>query len=51
MMTGRGVYTFSYGDKYEGGFKNGLRFGEGTYTYANGHIKKGFWMGDLRIVN
>ena len=43
-----GTYTFASGDKYVGEFKDGVRHGQGTYTYANGFIERGYYMnGDL----
>eukprot|EP01102_Stenamoeba_stenopodia_P020946 TRINITY_DN8322_c0_g1_i1.p1 TRINITY_DN8322_c0_g1~~TRINITY_DN8322_c0_g1_i1.p1 ORF type:complete len:1150 (+),score=232.72 TRINITY_DN8322_c0_g1_i1:180-3629(+) len=36
QMCGRGIITYSCGDRYVGEFQNDLRNGRGTYTYANG---------------
>ena len=48
---GQGTYTFDYGDKYTGGFKDGLRDVQGTYTFADGRVIKGFWKNNLRLLN
>lgn len=42
-MTGRGVLTFSSGERYEGLFKDGLYSGPGVYTYADGRRLEGKW--------
>jgi len=34
---GFGTYTWFYGDKYVGEFKDGNRTGQGTYTWADGN--------------
>lgn len=31
-----GVFRFSHGDTYEGGFLRGFMFGQGRYTWADG---------------
>lgn len=36
------------GDRYEGGFKNGLFNGWGTYYYANGDVYEGNFFNDMR---
>ncbi len=41
--TGRGVYTFSNGDRYEGQFKNNKIHGTGKMIYANGKVTNGRW--------
>ena len=41
---GQGVYTWGSGDKYEGGFMDGLFHGQGTHTYGNGQ-----WEGDKYV--
>ena len=33
---GPGIYTWSDGNKYVGGYKDGNKSGQGTYTYSNG---------------
>ena len=47
---GQGTYTFSFKDKYVGGFKDGLRHGQGTYTFADGRVIKGFFKNNLRLL-
>jgi hypothetical protein len=42
-MTGRGVLTFSSGERYEGFFKDGHYSGPGVYTYADGRRLEGKW--------
>jgi len=41
LAHGKGVATGQ--DKYEGEFKNGLPFGKGKYTWANGDVYEGNW--------
>jgi hypothetical protein len=50
-MHGQGNYTFDFGDKYRGGFKDGLRHDQGTYTFADGRVIKGFFKNNLRLLN
>ena len=38
-----GTYIYNNGDKYIGGFKEGIRNGEGKYFYANGNKYIGQW--------
>ena len=40
---GQGTYTYSYGDKYVGEWKDGKKHGQGTYTYSNGDKYVGEW--------
>jgi len=40
---GRGTLTYSDGERYVGGFKEGLHHGKGTITYPSGKILKGIW--------
>jgi len=40
---GRGILTDSYGNKYDGYFKDGYIHGEGTFYFSNGEIKYGSW--------
>jgi len=37
-LTGHHVITYDNGDQYEGNFVNGIRSGQGTYTWADGII-------------
>ena len=39
-----GTYTWNNGDKYVGEYKDDERNGQGTYTYANGTIKRGYYL-------
>ena len=48
MITGKGVYSFSGGDVYEGDLIAGVKEGTGKYTYANGDVYEGGFSGDLR---
>ena len=38
-----GTYIFADGSKYVGEYRDGIQHGQGTYTYADGKIRKGFW--------
>ena len=40
-----GSLTTSNGDKYDGEFKDGLYNGRGTYTFADGRVGLGEWVG------
>ena len=46
-MFGYGVYTFGpgewFGEKYEGFYVNDKKHGEGTYTFADGTVRRGVW--------
>ncbi len=35
---GTGTYSYKNGDRYTGGFRDGLRDGAGSYTFANGDV-------------
>jgi len=44
----KGTFTFGQqsdwaGDKYVGEYRDGKRHGQGTYTFADGTVKKGTW--------
>jgi hypothetical protein len=43
-MDGKGVYTWSNGDKFSGTFKNGQRNGKGFMTSAAGESFEGLWV-------
>lgn len=45
---GTGNLRYSNGDRYEGGFKDGLKHGRGTYNYANGDVYEGEYANDMR---
>lgn len=40
-MSGKGVYIYGNGDRYEGEFKDGVFHGEGTYFFADGTVQSG----------
>ena len=48
---GKGVYTYSNGDKYEGDWFNGYKPGKGVYTYSNGDKYEGDWVNNQRTGN
>jgi len=39
-VTGRGAYTFTDSEVYEGGFKNGQAHGYGTHKYINKNVSE-----------
>ena len=43
-QTGRGIYTWADGDRYEGGFINDRRTGRGIYIWGNGNQYEGDWV-------
>jgi hypothetical protein len=43
---GHGELLYKSGDKYAGLFKNGLKCGEGMYTFADGTKYSGIWTND-----
>ena len=45
MRTGRGVYIWPNGDRYEGEFEYNGMHGTGTLNYANGEKYIGSWVG------
>ncbi len=47
-FSGRVRIEYPNGDVYEGGWKNGLREGAGTYTYANGDVYFGSWISNRK---
>lgn len=42
-MHGFGVYNFTNGHRYEGGWHEGQRQGFGLYTFRNGDTQSGYW--------
>ena len=43
--------TYANGDQYIGEYKDGKRYGQGTYTFANGRVKEGVWNGKSMKAN
>ena len=40
---GKGVHSWSNGDRYVGEFRNQYFHGHGTMTYADGRVESGKW--------
>lgn len=47
-MHGKGVFSYTNGNKYEGGFKEGVKHGHGVFTWANGDVYDGGFENDVR---
>ena len=47
-MHGKGVFSYTNGNKYEGGFKEGVKHGTGVFTWANGDTYEGGFENDMR---
>lgn len=47
-MHGKGFFTYSNGDRYEGGYKEGAKHGKGVFTYADGRSYDGEFEDDMR---
>ena len=47
-MNGQGIFTFVYGDIYEGEWKENEKHGHGRITYANGSAYEGEWKNDKK---
>lgn len=47
-MHGKGVLTYTNGNVYEGGFKEGVKHGKGIFRWANGDVYEGEFQNDLR---
>lgn len=45
---GKGTYTWTNGDKYEGHWKNNIKHGEGTYIWITGEKYTGEWKNDKK---
>ena len=45
---GKGVFTYTNGNKYEGSFKEGLKHGKGVFTWADGNVYDGEYEDDMR---
>lgn len=46
---GYGVFTWSDGRMYKGGWRDGKQHGEGIFVTENGEEKKGEWREGTRI--
>ena len=44
-----GTYISSEGDKYVGEWKEDKQHGQGTYTFANGTLARGYYMNDQYV--
>ena len=40
---GKGVRSWSYGDRYVGEFRHNCFHGHGTHTYPDGRVQSGQW--------
>ena len=47
-QNGDGIYTWSDGEKYVGGYKNDKKHGQGTYTWADGSKYVGEYKDDKK---
>ena len=47
-MHGKGVMSYINGNRYEGGFKEGVKHGRGVFTWANGDVYDGEYANGLR---
>lgn len=45
-MSGAGAYFYKDGDSYSGEFRNGLKHGQGSYTFSNGNSFLALWKED-----
>ncbi|WP_019680043.1 hypothetical protein, partial [Ruminococcus flavefaciens] len=45
---GKGVFTYTNGNKYEGSFKEGVKHGRGVFTWADGNVYEGEYENDMR---
>jgi hypothetical protein len=48
VWTGRGIYTWANGDRYDGQFKDGKKHGTGRINFTNGEKYTGNWIEDER---
>lgn len=46
-MNSLGIAIYLNGDKYEGDFQDGERYGKGEYTFSDGRKYIGSWENDL----
>ncbi|MBR6070148.1 MAG: hypothetical protein IKP78_06125 [Ruminococcus sp.] len=47
-MHGKGVFSYTNGDRYEGGYNEGLKHGKGVFTWADGMCYDGEYENDMR---
>ena len=47
-MHGKGVFKYTNGDRYEGGYNEGVKQGKGVFTWADGNVYEGDYENDLR---
>lgn len=48
METEKGKMTYKNGDEFEGGFKQGIKYGYGRQVYADGEVYEGKWHNNQR---
>lgn len=48
-MTGKGVFIFPSGGKYDGQFLEGKLMGKGIFYYTNGNVYTGDWQKNIRV--
>ena len=47
QFSGRRIYTWADGDRYDGEWRDGYKEGQGTYTWADGESYSGVWRSDM----
>lgn len=50
-LHGKGVFTYTNGDKYEGSFFEGVKQGKGVFTWTDGNVYEGEYENDMRCGN
>lgn len=45
--SGKGVYTYKDGSRWEGNFKNGKSYGKGICKYSDGRRYEGYWKNNM----